>query len=346
MSTEYKICTHPECEYDGKPQLLENFYNNKRANDGKSQWCKQCIIRDKKQRNYLKNELIKLRSEDSYQFMTEVACFYITGANTNRILSLFQINKDQLEKILRYEEVFEYRICKECSRLKHFDDYYKKTGKDLRPNCKSCSIKIRQNNKKSKIYKIKSNYSTVEYSQYYEDNLGYADPIRNNNNILETRCTYCGEWFKSIRRSLYTRIQSLNGNNVGEARLYCSEQCKQECPIYGKPAAQLIKEDMVRAGRISPQELNREVQPELRQMVFARDNYTCQKCNIHRDDLDNGLHCHHIEGIRWSPLESADVDHCITVCVKCHKKIHKIPGCNYYEMRCNVEDMNVSTTGH
>jgi len=96
---------------------------------------------------------------------------------------------------------------------------------------------------------------------------------------------------------------------------------------------------MVRAGRITPQELNREVQPELRQMVFERDNYTCQKCGVHKNDLSCGLNCHHIEGIRWSPLESADVNQCITVCVECHKKIHQIPGCGYYEMKCNTEDM-------
>lgn len=40
------------------------------------------------------------------------------------------------------------------------------------------------------------------------------------------------------------------------------------------------------------------------------------------------------EGIRWEPLESADIDKCITVCKDCHIKIHQIPGCTYADMRC------------
>ena len=79
---------------------------------------------------------------------------------------------------------------------------------------------------------------------------------------------------------------------------------------------------------------SREVQPELRQLVFKRDNYTCQKCNTHRDNLDIGIHCHHIEGILWEPLQSADMDMCITLCEDCHKEVHGIDGCGYYEMRC------------
>jgi len=79
---------------------------------------------------------------------------------------------------------------------------------------------------------------------------------------------------------------------------------------------------------------SREAQPELRQMVLKRDNYTCQKCNKHQDELKTGLHCHHIEGIRWEPLESADMDKCITLCKNCHKAVHKIEGCNYNDMKC------------
>lgn len=121
--------------------------------------------------------------------------------------------------------------------------------------------------------------------------------------------------------------------------MYCSDQCKSVCPIYNKSASTLIKEDMIRSGRLKPQELNREAQPELRQMVFARDNYTCQKCKKHRDELSCGIHAHHKEGIRWDPLESADLDKCITYCADCHRLVHKIPGCQYHEMRCNAEDM-------
>jgi len=57
---------------------------------------------------------------------------------------------------------------------------------------------------------------------------------------------------------------------------------------------------------------SREVQPELRQLVLKRDNYTCQKC----DKCNVELHCHHITGVEQNPIESADVDNCITLCIR------------------------------
>lgn len=77
---------------------------------------------------------------------------------------------------------------------------------------------------------------------------------------------------------------------------------------------------------------SREVQPQLRQMVLERDNWTCQKCEA---GVDAELHCHHLEGIRWNPLESADIDMCITYCKACHREAHSHEGCKTSDMRCN-----------
>jgi hypothetical protein len=124
------------------------------------------------------------------------------------------------------------------------------------------------------------------------------------------------------------RIKALNNLGHGEQRPYCSKSCKKECPIYGKSAEQLMKEDAVRAGRILPLALNREVQPELRWLVLKRDNYTCQICGS-----KHSLHCHHFEGVWQNQLMSADIDMCITLCKHCHLKAHKEPGCRYVDMQ-------------
>jgi hypothetical protein len=83
----------------------------------------------------------------------------------------------------------------------------------------------------------------------------------------------------------------MNYDNLGEGRLYCSEACKQACPIY----KQLLYPKGFKAAT------SREVQPELRQMVLARDNYICQRCDKTKDELSEegiALHCHHLEGIQ------------------------------------------------
>jgi len=169
----------------------------------------------------------------------------------------------------------------------------------------------------------------------YKDKIGYFEPVKRNQedpNILEVKCTWCGKWFIPTLSKVWNRIQSTEGKMSGECRFYCSDGCRHNCPIWNKSPEQLIKEDAVKIGRLPWLELNREVQPELRKMVFKRDGYKCIKCRS-----NESLHCHHVEGIRWNPLESADIDACITVCSDCHKEIHKKDGCGYNDMKCKIE---------
>lgn len=156
----------------------------------------------------------------------------------------------------------------------------------------------------------------------YAPQIEWCEYVRRNkddSNILEVKCAYCGKWFIPKTTNIQSRIGSLNGKGTGENRFYCSTSCKNECPIYKQV---LYPKGYKKA-------TSREVQPELRQLVFERDNYTCQKCGSNKS-----LHCHHIEGIRWEPLESADIDKCITYCKTCHKEVHKIEECGYNDLQC------------
>ena len=132
--------------------------------------------------------------------------------------------------------------------------------------------------------------------------------------------------------NVVNRIQSLKDNYKGVSHFYCSDGCKNSCSIYGKQATTLMKMDAIRAGRLDWLELEREVQPELRKMVLERDGYKCVKCNS-----AGPLHCHHIYPASINPLESADVDNCITYCIDCHKEVHKKDGCRYGQLETCIE---------
>lgn len=178
-------------------------------------------------------------------------------------------------------------------------------------------------------HRWKGGYNKRNIPMYdtYAIKISYAEECRRDpkdKNVLQVKCAYCGKWFRPTISEVYERYRSLEGKQQGEQRLYCSDNCKQECPIFGR----------ISHPKDHKPATSREVQPELRQMRFEIDNYTCQKCGKHQDDLESGLHCHHLEGIRWEPLESADVDKVITLCRNCHKKIHKKEGCKYNDMRC------------
>ncbi len=58
---------------------------------------------------------------------------------------------------------------------------------------------------------------------------------------------------------------------------------------------------------------------EFRERVFERDDYTCQICG----QIGGNLNCHHIKS--WSKYKELrfSFDNVITLCVECHRKIHK-----------------------
>jgi len=214
------------------------------------------------------------------------------------------------------------------------DNSGKKNGMYGKKHSEETKKKMKEASSGENSWNWKGGNKTIPFYDIYAPQIDWCEPVRRNqedSNILEVKCTWCGKWFIPDKWSVNNRVQILKGSKHfrGEHRFYCSDGCKENCPIYNKTPEILMKEDALKAGRLSWLELNREVQPELRQMVFERDRYRCIKCG-----KIEGLHCHHIEGIRWNPLESADMDSCITVCKNCHKEIHQKEGCGYNDMKC------------
>jgi hypothetical protein len=134
--------------------------------------------------------------------------------------------------------------------------------------------------------------------------------------IIEVRCAYCGKWFQPTYCQVGCRIGAMDWDGC---KFYCSDTCKKECPTFKRSKYPLgFKIDS-----------SREVQPELRKLVFERDDWVCQICGSTKF-----LHCHHIEGIHHNPIESADLDICVTLCKLCHRKVHSETGCKTSDMAC------------
>lgn len=74
-------------------------------------------------------------------------------------------------------------------------------------------------------------------------------------------------------------------------------------------------------GGITPQnqkERNSSQYRRWREAVFARDDYTCQKCG----QRGGNLNAHHISAWAKDKGRRFDVSNGITLCSKCHKAIH------------------------
>ena len=306
---------------------------------------------------------IMSKRKTTEQFIIDAWCMH--GDKYNYKLVEYKNNKTKVKIICSAHGVFEQRPdahlqMKECIKCK-----YKKLSKSL-------SMNINQFIDKAKlIHGDKYDYSLVEYKNNYtkvkiicpvhgvfeqtpKDHLRgqgcklcfnsyksnnipryntykpqlqpYGIECRRNKedgNILEVKCMYCGRWYVPTYQDVRSKIKCIDGNLSGESNLYCSDECKKACPTYRQ--------------KIYPKDFklntSREVQPALRKLVLKRDNYTCQKC----DATNEELHCHHYEGIEVNPVESADMDMCITLCKDCHNEIHKSDKCgmkDYKKGKC------------
>lgn len=55
---------------------------------------------------------------------------------------------------------------------------------------------------------------------------------------------------------------------------------------------------------------------DLRESIRKRDNYVCQLCGLHQDEIDYRLHCHHIDYNK----NNLNPNNLITLCRRCHRK--------------------------
>jgi len=159
---------------------------------------------------------------------------------------------------------------------------------------------------------------------FWAEKIGWHDEVRrcpDNENILEVKCTYCGKWHIPEWYALNNRASRIDKDF---SKIYCSQECKDNCPTYSISGARINEKSLEHNS-------SREVQAQLRKLVLERDNWTCQKCGQH----GGSLHCHHIDPVINNPIESADINNCITLCKDCHKYIHMtIDGCGYAQLRC------------
>ena len=242
------------------------------------------------------------------------------------------------EKAVNKQYQKQYRTTNRKKAIEYGKHYYQNNKDHLKDLAKNYAKK-----NKSKIYKKNKEYSdnnreilnnkekvrrhsSAKYIAY-KDKLTIDESPRLSEDgiLLEIRCKYCGKYFTPTNVQVSKRISVLNGtSNRGTSYLYCSNHCKLACPTF-------YQKKYPKGFKIAT---SREVQPELRQLTLARDNYTCQKCGMTIDEVQ--LHCHHILPINESPVESADVSNCITLCKECHQHAHAIPDCGYHDLKCSV----------
>lgn len=260
----------------------------------------------------------KKHSEESKQKMSDALTGRKLSANHRKKISVMK------------KELF-----KDCTKNPMYGKKHTQTTIDkiVKVNTgKYPSKKTRQKMSKSQHGRKSTNYTGVGdtgFASYitYAHRLRIFEEVRvsmNNSNFLEVKCTNCQKWFIPSWASVRNRLAAFNGTIPGEYRLYCSDDCKESCPIYKQ----------VKYPKGFKPTSSREVNPLVKRMCFERDNYMCQICGTTQEE--STLNCHHIEGYTQNPRLGNDIDNVITLCKSCHKEVHRLPGCKLNELGCNI----------
>ena len=219
-----------------------------------------------------------------------------------------EYRKNNKKRLLKKQKAYRK---KNKEKIKEKRKAYDKKNKE---RIKEKKRKYEEKNKEYILEKHKQ-YSQQETSVEKVQRLAKYETVSGN----QIRCKYCGKWMTPTNLQVQCRLQGIEVND--RCYIYCSEECKQECPTYGQ-------KKYPKGFKVAS---SREVNPVLRQIVLKRDNYTCQMCGKFENVR---LHCHHKIPAVNSPIEADDPDNCITLCKECHHEVHKIPGCGYGELRC------------
>lgn len=208
---------------------------------------------------------------------------------------------------VRLEKQKKYRIENREDILEKAKQYYV----DNKEAKKEYDKQYREENKTIIIEKKKQyNNSPANYKTFKDKLTSFEDPCESKEGYLEVKCATCRKYFIPTNLQVRSRLRALNGNQSGEHRLYCSDACKEACSVFWQRKYP--------KGFKKPS--NKEYQPEFRQMILERDNYTCQVCNKQFDKKQ--LHAHHLTPVVCSPMEQVDIDNGICVCKECHINLH------------------------
>jgi hypothetical protein len=167
--------------------------------------------------------------------------------------------------------------------------------------------------KKSKSHKrtigyIKKKYplfSKIEKMRYNPDKAGEKEIQVHCKNHNCCNSKEQSGWFTPTSRQIEARLFAIENGSCG-LYFYCSDECKNECPLYN------LKSDPLKDN--SPQ-YTKEEYNIWRQKVLKQDNYECQKCSSKED-----LNCHHIIPVKMEAMFSLDPDNGIVLCDQCHYK--------------------------
>lgn len=275
---------------------------NKCPSKIKQNWTEERKENERKkmiENNPMKDQDIKKRHKVSMEKMT---------GNNNPLYT----NKEALENLRKSASSEESRKNKSIATKR---SYKNKTHPSFKPEVrkilseKNTGRKASFDNLKKRRYnldKLKVLYPLFcKIEELKEDENGNIYARCKNHNCSNSK--ELDGWFIPSRAQLWERIRNLEKYGEDMGNLYCSEDCKNQCPLYGKRADTLLNQST--NNNIDNSEYN-----TFRKIVLERENYTCQYCGKETNIV------HHEKPKKTHPIMVLDPDNGIACCKECHYK--------------------------
>lgn len=187
-------------------------------------------------------------------------------------------------------------------------------------------------------YKLPADIKKEKRDNYTSGNAKYntfgyrltvdESPKLANNGDMAVKCKFCNNYFVPTCRQVESRISALNDYSGRENNLYCSEECKMQCPVFNS------------TGNLPSTSLRESLPKDLRDEILQRNDGMCEMCG---ENLIEEIH--HEKPVATHPHLQLDKDNLWGVCIFCHYKIfHQLEGCTLPELRkksinnCNIKD--------
>jgi len=202
------------------------------------------------------------------------------------------------------------------------DVYSKKTLKKMSESHVGqtpwCKDKKLTEEHKENLSQSRNEYFALEYyRKKYPTFMKVEELVEDENTKkLKVRCKNhkcknskkMGGWFYPTREQLKRRIDAIEHDDGNDGCfLYCSDECKYTCMMYGRTINQLMQEQ---------KEINytNEEYQIYRKQVLKRENYLCEYCG------EKATTIHHSRPQKLEPFFTLDPDYGIACCQNCHYK--------------------------
>lgn len=168
--------------------------------------------------------------------------------------------------------------------------------------------------------RLKNEYHLKDYQEKYEL-FCQVEELKEEDWVLFGRCknSECKNskekngWFRLSKGQIHSRLASIFYGDGG-AYWYCSEECKEECPIFKKTAVSLIKQDQITAGLIEDPWYTSVEYKIFRDIVLEMDDTLCIWCGKPATIV------HHENPQKVSPEQALDPLNGLSSCEECHFK--------------------------